>query len=134
MIKVPIYFLYFIGAVNVCKQNIKTIGVEGTITGSFTADQLNNDDYECILQFNDVPLNSVLELNINRNRYPYYCFGARGNYLRFKGFTRTLYLCASSPSRVYGYRNTTENISMRPEIRDIAHVQLNLTYKGKSGF
>ena len=131
------YFLCFTGAANRCMQNVKTSGVEGTITGSFTKEQLKNSyKYECIFRFNDVPLNSVLELNINRYSFPYNCLycGASTNDIQFIGFTRTLYLCALSPSRVYGYIDKTKSISMRPEIRDIAAVKLNLTYRGKSGF
>ena len=133
MIKVPIYFLYFIGAVNVCKQNVKTRGVKGTITGSFTADQLRTGDYECILQFNDVPPYSVFEFYINSYSYPYDCgAGTKRNYLRFKGFTSSLQTCLSSNAKEYTYRENNRSISIIPKIKGIAPLEFILTYRGKS--
>ena len=128
-----IYFLYFTGSVNVCKQNVKTSGVEGTIT--FTADQLRTGDYECTLQFNDVPAYSVFELYVNSYSYPYNCCeGKVCNYLQFEGFTELFGWCLSSTSQVYGYRDTTGSISVLPNIINIAHLQFNLTYRGRSNF
>ena len=82
----------FTDAINVCKQNVKTSGVEGTITGSFTADQLRSGDYECVLQFNDVLPYSVFELYVNSYSFPYPCFcdGKRCNDLQFEGFSTAL--------------------------------------------
>ena len=123
----------FTGSINVCKQNVKANGVEGTITGLFTADQLNNEDYECILQFDDVPPNSVFELYFNNYSFPYDCCNEQGcNYLQFDGFTDYLNWCLSSTRKLYKYRNTTKSVSIIPRIRNIAPVEFNLTYRGKS--
>ena len=123
----------FTGSVNVCKQNVKTSGVEGTITGSFTADQLRTEEYECILQFNDVPPYSVFELNINRYSFPYDCVcgDRRCNYFQFQGFTSDLVECLSYARKFYRYRNTTGSISIIPKVTNIAPLEFNLTYRGK---
>ena len=135
--KVFIELLYFTGSVNVCKQNVKTSGVEGTITASFTEEQLNNEDYECILQFENVPAYSVFELYVSSYSYPYDCLCGRRrpcNYLVFEGFTEPRSWCLSSTSRFYRYRSTTGSISIVPVITNFASLEFNLNYRSKSIF
>ena len=131
------FIFYFTGSVNVCQQHVKASGVEGTITGSFTVEQLRTGDYECILQFNDVPAYSVFELYFNSYSYLYNCLcGRRGpcNYLVFEGFTEPLGWCLSSTSRVYRYKSTTGSISIVPVITNFASLEFNLNYRSKSIF
>ena len=113
-----------------------TSGAEGTITGSFTADQLRTGDYECILQFNDVPPYSVFELSVNSYSFQYNCLCRHiiCNFLQIRGFTIILYQCVLSTSRVYRYRSATGNITIIPRIRDIAPLHFNLIYRGRSNF
>ena len=124
----------FTDAINVCKQNVKTSGVEGTITGSFTADQLRSGDYECVLQFNDVLPYSVFELYVNSYSFPYPCFcdGKRCNDLQFEGFSTALEVCLSLTGMFYRYKRTTGSISIKPRVTNIAPLEFNLTYRGKS--
>ena len=135
MVFIDIFF-YFAGSVNVCKQHVKASGVEGTITGSFTADQLRTGDYECTLHFNDVPPYSVFELYFNSYSYLYNCQCDRYicNYFVIQGFTSRLLGCGSHTEMFYRYRNSNRSISIIPGFEDIAPVEFNLGYRSKSNY
>ena len=128
------FIIYCTGLVNVCQQHVKTSGAEGTITGSFTADQLRTGDYECTLPFNDVSPNSVFELYANSYSHPYNCQCGFCYYFVIRGFTSGLGGCLLYTRRVYRYRRANGSISIIPRIRDIAPLLFNLTYNGKSAF